>query len=124
MPVRFCRNCNNLLYPQEDKDYFRREHRRRLLYVCRHCAYREVVRDLAEPVHRHVVHHTANEKTTVRLDVHLDPTLPRTQHVTCSKCGYHEAVYFQSPVGRNDEALVLVFVCVRCKNTWLSSDEQ
>ena len=123
MPVRFCQVCSNLLYPQEDREYFRRERKRRLLYVCRVCGHRQVAEDLSIPVHRHVVPHAANEKTAVRVDVQLDPTLPRTQQVRCQQCGNREAVYFQSPVGRNDEALVLVFTCTVCGNRWLSSDE-
>lgn len=123
MPVRFCSECNNVLYPQEDKEHYRRNNQRRLLYVCRNCPHREVAEDLSVPVHRHVVQHAANEKTTQVVDVTLDPTLPHTQQVTCQQCGTREAVYFQSPVGRNDEALVLVFTCVNCRHTWLSSDE-
>lgn len=63
------------------------------------------------------------EKTTINYDVVLDPTLPRTYRARCPKCNHSEAVYYQSPVGKNDEALILVFVCVECNNKWLSSDE-
>lgn len=62
---------------------------------------------------------------TITYDVALDPTLPRTYSAKCPQadCSGTEAVYYQSPVGKNDEALVLVFVCVACQQTWLSSDE-
>ena len=60
---------------------------------------------------------------SITYDVSLDPTLPRTFSAKCPDCGGSEAVYFQSPVGKNDEALVLVFVCVTCSKQWLSSDE-
>lgn len=56
-------------------------------------------------------------------DVSLDPTLPRTNNAPCPKCSQSEAVYYQSPVGKNDEALVLVFVCCTCQHKWLSSDQ-
>ncbi len=58
-------------------------------------------------------------------DVAADPALARTYDVTCKMCEGGEAVYYQSPVGKNDEALVLVFVCVNpeCNHRWLSSDE-
>lgn len=59
----------------------------------------------------------------ISYDVVLDPTLPHTYNYTCPECSHQEAVYYQSPVGKNDEALVLVFVCVNCNNTWLSSDQ-
>jgi DNA-directed RNA polymerase subunit M/transcription elongation factor TFIIS len=58
-------------------------------------------------------------------DVASDPALARTYDVKCKACDRTEAVYYQSPVGKNDEALVLVFVCTNrdCKNVWLSSDD-
>lgn len=61
---------------------------------------------------------------SITYDVALDPTLPRTYDAPCPKeeCEGREAVYYQSPVGKNDEALILVFVCVQCSHTWLSSD--
>lgn len=59
----------------------------------------------------------------VTFDVVRDPTMPRTYNATCPSCSKREAVYYQSPVGRNDEALVLVFVCANCSQTWLSSDD-
>lgn len=57
-------------------------------------------------------------------DVAADPALARTYDVICKGCQGTEAVYYQSPVGKNDEALVLVFVCVNpaCQQRWLSSD--
>lgn len=64
-----------------------------------------------------------SEKMAMHYDVVLDPTLPRTYNYTCPHCNTQEAVYYQSPVGKNDEALVLVFVCVQCSHKWLSSDE-
>lgn len=69
-------------------------------------------------------HHLSvcREKTVVSYDVTLDPTLPRTHSVKCPECDNKEAVYYQSPVGKNDEALVLVFICVICSHKWLSSD--
>lgn len=56
-------------------------------------------------------------------DVKQDPTLPRTFETPCKECGHREAVYFQVPVGKNDEMLVLHFVCVNCGNNWYSSDD-
>lgn len=62
---------------------------------------------------------------SITYDVALDPTLPRTYEAKCpeQECNGTEAVYYQSPVGRHDEALILVFVCVNCQRTWLSSDD-
>ena len=34
--IRFCQECNNMLYPKEDKD------NKVLLYACRNCDYRQL----------------------------------------------------------------------------------
>lgn len=69
--------------------------------------------------------HSEKLKSQMLYDVASDPALARTYAVKCGDCGGTEAVYYQSPVGKNDEALVLVFVCVKsdCNKKWLSSDQ-
>lgn len=56
-----------------------------------------------------------SEKMEMNYDVTQDPTLPHTYNASCPDC--------VCTVGKNDEALVLVFVCVRCSKIWLSSEE-
>jgi DNA-directed RNA polymerase II subunit RPB9 len=65
-------------------------------------------------------------KSQMLYDVSADPALARTYDVRCKKCDGAEAVYYQSPVGKNDEALVLIFVCTNrlCGYQWLSSDPE
>lgn len=69
--------------------------------------------------------HSEKLKSQMLYDVASDPALARTYDVKCKKCEGNEAVYYQSPVAKNDEALVLVFVCVNpdCGQRWLSSDD-
>lgn len=50
-------------------------------------------------------------KHSVVPDLSLDPTLPRTKKATCPKCGYGEAVFFQSHDKQVDSAMTLYFVC-------------
>ncbi|CDF35768.1 unnamed protein product [Chondrus crispus] len=123
MPVKFCSNCNNMLYPRENTKELRRTGKKELIYSCRNCFAVQVIQVPNEAVYKNVVVHTAEEKMSITYDVSLDPTLPRTFSAKCPDCSGSEAVYFQSPVGKNDEALVLVFVCVTCSKQWLSSDE-
>mmetsp|Transcript_81 Transcript_81/g.139 ORF Transcript_81/g.139 Transcript_81/m.139 type:complete len:113 (-) Transcript_81:1397-1735(-) len=111
-----------MLYPMEDKETLRTKGQRKLLYVCRTCHTKEEAGSLRIPVYRNVVSHTLQEKTVQLYDVASDPTLPKTHEVKCRNCGNSEACYFQSPVGKNDDALVLYFVCTSCSETWLSSD--
>ncbi|KAD5507829.1 hypothetical protein E3N88_15532 [Mikania micrantha] len=86
--MKFCRECNNILYPKEDKD------QKTLLYACRNCDHQEVAENNC--VYRNEIHHAVGERTQVLQDVAADPTLPRTKSVRCAQCGHGEAVFFQS----------------------------
>lgn len=57
--LRFCPESNDLLYPKEDKE------RKRLVYVCRSCQYREDADPSDWCVYRNEVHHTSKEKSVV-----------------------------------------------------------
>ncbi|KAJ6429636.1 hypothetical protein OIU84_021106 [Salix udensis] len=85
--MKFCRECNNILYPREDRD------QKILLYACRNCDHQEIADDNC--VYRNEVHHSVAERTQVLQDVAADPTLPRTKAVTCTVCKHPEAVFFQ-----------------------------
>ncbi|CAD6255391.1 unnamed protein product [Miscanthus lutarioriparius] len=86
--MRFCRECNSILYPKEDRQ------NKVLLYACRNCEHQEVAD--SNCVYRNVVDHAAGELTQVLFeDVASDPTLPRTKSVRCAACGHGEAVFFQ-----------------------------
>nr|GLL47900.1 DNA-directed RNA polymerases II, IV and V subunit 9B isoform X2 [Ipomoea trifida] len=85
--VKFCCECNNILYPKEDKA------RKILLYACRNCDHQEEADN--NYVYRNVIEHSVDELTQVLQDVTEDPTLPRTKAVRCAECGHGEAVFFQ-----------------------------
>eukprot|EP01112_Ceratiomyxa_fruticulosa_P024101 TRINITY_DN958_c0_g1_i2.p1 TRINITY_DN958_c0_g1~~TRINITY_DN958_c0_g1_i2.p1 ORF type:complete len:192 (-),score=37.65 TRINITY_DN958_c0_g1_i2:339-872(-) len=109
--MNFCRECNNMLYPKEDKM------NRVLLLACRNCDHQE---EATNPrVYRNEIKHTAEEKTTIVQDVSSDPTLPRTKSTRCQRCGHREAVFFQAASG-SDEGMTLFFVCCNtsCGNRW------
>ncbi|KAF8776581.1 hypothetical protein HU200_003300 [Digitaria exilis] len=139
--MKFCRECNNILYPKEDRE------QKVLLYACRNCDHQEVADNNC--VYRNVVHHSAGEFTQVLQDVAGDPTLPRTKDVRCSVCGHGEAVFFQvgylflqrpydnctyfrasitmarihlllQATARGEEGMTLFFVCCNpsCGNRW------
>lgn len=107
IPLRFCPNSNDLLYPKEDRQ------NKRLVYFCRNCDYTVVA---SEPcVHRRKIFHSASEATTVIHDVRTDPTLPRSKDVQCSICETREAVFFSQTT---TEGMSLFFQCVSCGNKW------
>ncbi|KAK4433876.1 DNA-directed RNA polymerases II, IV and V subunitA [Sesamum alatum] len=109
--MKFCRECNNILYPKEDKE------QKILLYACRNCDHQEVADNNC--VYRNEIHHSVGERTQVLQDVAADPTLPRTKSVRCASCGHGEAVFFQA-TARGEEGMTLFFVCCNpnCGHRW------
>lgn len=109
--MKFCRECNNILYPKEDRE------QKVLLYACRNCDHQEVADNNC--VYRNEVFHSADERTQVLQDVASDPTLPRTKSVRCAKCQHGEAVFFQA-TARGEEGMTLFFVCCNpnCGHRW------
>ncbi|OAY73342.1 DNA-directed RNA polymerases II, IV and V subunit 9A-like [Ananas comosus] len=109
--MKFCRECNNILYPKEDRE------RKILLFACRNCEHQEVSDNNC--VYRNEVLHSVGERTQILQDVASDPTLPRTKTVRCAACGHPEAVFFQAP-SRGEEGMTLFFVCCNpnCGHRW------
>ncbi|XP_047311613.1 DNA-directed RNA polymerases II, IV and V subunit 9B-like [Impatiens glandulifera] len=109
--MKFCCECNNLLYPKEDKE------RKVLLLACRHCDYQEIADNNC--VYRNVVHHAVEERTQILHDLTADPALPRTKSVRCTLCGHGEAFFFQSTI-RGEDGMTLFFLCCNneCRNRW------
>ncbi|XP_072286777.1 DNA-directed RNA polymerase II subunit RPB9 [Pyxicephalus adspersus] len=110
--IRFCQECNNMLYPKEDKE------NRILLYACRNCDYQQEADNCCIYVNK--ITHEVDELTQIIADVSQDPTLPRTEDHPCSKCGHKEAVFFQSHSARAEDAMRLYYVCTapHCGHRW------
>ncbi|KAF8016292.1 hypothetical protein BT93_H1714 [Corymbia citriodora subsp. variegata] len=109
--MKFCCECNNILYPKEDKE------QKILLFACRNCEHQEVADNYC--VYRNEIHHSVGERTQVLQDVAADPTLPRTKSVRCAQCNHGEAVFFQA-TARGEEGMTLFFVCCNpnCGYRW------
>ncbi|XP_069854851.1 DNA-directed RNA polymerase II subunit RPB9 isoform X1 [Dipodomys merriami] len=75
--IRFCQECNNMLYPKEDKE------NRILLYACRNCDYQQEADNSCIYVNK--ITHEVDELTQIIADVSQDPTLPRTEDHPCQK---------------------------------------
>ncbi|CAI5758113.1 unnamed protein product [Candida verbasci] len=112
---RFCEECNNMLYPKEDKTGAEP----RLLYACRNCGYTELASD--PKVYRHELMTTIGETAGAVKDIGQDPTLPRSNK-QCIYCGYDECVFFQSQQRRKDTSMTLFYVCLNddCKRIFQS----
>lgn len=109
----FCPECNNMLYPKEDKA------NKRLLFACRHCAFSTLA--TTNLVYANSLTQTTISSLIITPELTLDPTLQRTKKVTCNRCGHTEAVFF----ARSEERMELVFVCcnLECAHYWVQGEK-
>jgi DNA-directed RNA polymerase II subunit RPB9 len=105
--MRFCKECNNLLYPRENVE------QRKLEYACKLCPFvdknitgscvwvNELIKNTTSGLE--VVNSDLN-KVCMYSSIYFiisnsyepqDPTLQRSRTVECSRCGHNEAVLFQ-----------------------------
>jgi len=110
--IRFCPECNNMLYPKEDKE------NRALLYACRNCDFKQLADNHCVYVNK--IMHEVDELTQIVADVISDPTLPITKDHPCAKCCNRSAVFFQSQSRRAEEEMRLYYVCTnsQCTHRW------
>ena len=110
--IKFCQECNNMLYPKEDKE------NKQLLYACRNCDYKELANNNCIYVNKIV--NEVNSLTSINTDVIGDPTMPRSNEHPCPRCHHREAVFFQSDSQKSDDEMKLYYVCtnVSCTHRW------
>lgn len=104
---RFCLECNNMLYPKEDRV------NQQLLYSCRNCMYTEKAENPL--IYRNELISAIGDTAGVTQDLASDPTLPRS-NIECPKCHEHECVFFQSQQRRAETTMILFYVCVYCSH--------
>ncbi|VDO22293.1 unnamed protein product [Brugia timori] len=97
--IKFCPECNNMLYPKEDKE------NRQLLYACRNCDHKQLSENPCIYVNK--LMHEVDELTQIVADVVHDPTLPKTEDHPCPMCRGREAVFFQAQSRRAENLVML-----------------
>lgn len=111
--VRFCSECNNMLYPKEQRST------RSLYYICKNCDHQEPA--VGYIVSTNNILRKGINRNAGRVDLASDPTLPRTSRVKCPRCSYHQAVFFHERDRFADApSLTLTFVCcnINCNYQW------
>ncbi len=115
--MEFCEECNNLLQPREDKES------RELVFACRSC-------DHQRPADSNRVKYNEIRKGAEKLDTDIgdqaaDPSLARVkdQSLVCEQCGHTEIAFRQSPYRRDEDPMVLLFMCCNqhCRHVWLQN---
>ncbi|WOO80669.1 DNA-directed RNA polymerase II subunit RPB9 [Vanrija pseudolonga] len=109
--LKFCGECNNLLYPRSDNNS------KVLLYQCRNCNYSEnaVAEDNWAPcVYKNDLLTVAMEQAGETKDLETDPTLQR-KAIPCPKCHHEGAVFYQDQAKRHTTNMTLFYYCMNCK---------
>ena len=126
MSMRFCKECNNMLYPTENKE------NSLLKFECKICDYSETVEKNSQETNLVYRNEIKLGQTAVKIDPNIinDSTYARTNNITCPKCGYHQAIYFQNP-NINDPGMKLVLLCCNkdfegnyCGKWWFKEKEE
>jgi DNA-directed RNA polymerase II subunit RPB9 len=109
--MRFCKECNNMLYPTENKD------NKTLKFLCKNCNYFETTDNNKEETNCVYRNEVRLKQSAIKIDPCIveDPTYSRTKNFPCPTCGYNEAIFFQNP-NTNDTGMKLIFVCCNKKN--------
>ncbi|KAL3664013.1 hypothetical protein V7S43_010900 [Phytophthora oleae] len=103
--MRFCRECNNMLYPSQDREI------RRLVFRCRNCGQSEDVEENCIYANE-LVKDTRVQLDVLPGDVIDDPTLQRDYDVVCPNCDHNGAVFIRSQDGVKQSTLALIWVCL------------
>ncbi|CAK4077261.1 unnamed protein product, partial [Aphanomyces euteiches] len=103
--MRFCRECNNMLYPSQDREL------KRLTFTCRNCGHNEEVPESCIYVNK-LVKDARNQMDILPDDIIDDPTLQRDYDVTCPVCGGQGAAFIRSHDGVKQSTLALIWICL------------
>ena len=120
MSIRFCQKCGNMLTPSE-KD-------KTLIYRCdnencdneKEAPAKKSNKDKDNNlVYRNEIK-LGQTKVKINNSIINDPTYARSFNISCPKCGYKEAIYFQNP-NINDAGMKFMYVC--CNKNYNNTDE-
>lgn len=110
--VKFCPECNNILYPKENKS------QKQLFYFCRNCEHLEDAED--HLIYRNHINFKSPIESSKEMDILSDPTFPRSFSVECPFCKNREAIYYVSTENNKEKPLDLTYLCTngKCGKRW------
>ncbi|CAG2179021.1 unnamed protein product, partial [Oppiella nova] len=103
--LTFCPECNNILYPRQNKQL------KRLMYICRTCLFEREANVNQNCVYLNNIKHDINELAQINAEMIADPTLARTSQHPCPKCKRKEAVFMQGSLRQSDDDMKLYYIC-------------
>eukprot|EP00835_Amoeboradix_gromovi_P004763 NODE_393_length_9450_cov_0.506791.p6 type:complete len:139 gc:universal NODE_393_length_9450_cov_0.506791:791-375(-) len=112
--LSFCRECGNLLYPEEDKEA------KILNMRCKNCDYITVAESTL--IYRNELKHDdLRGSGSLNQDTVFDMTLPKISK-GCPDCKTVKAIYFSNRSTSKNADLRLTFLCTGCKNPYSEED--
>lgn len=117
--MRFCKECDNMLYPKEQIIGDGENSSGRLVYDCRICGFFEKAKqgdEIDNCVYKSD-HSKMSEGFNIDKECIRDPTLSRRKNIKChnENCSHTEAVTFTNPT---KDRMNLIFVCTKCSTFW------
>ncbi|ETW28178.1 hypothetical protein PFFCH_04335 [Plasmodium falciparum FCH/4] len=104
--VRFCEECNNILYAKSDRKS------KKLIYVCRSCEYISLKpNENNNIVARINYNYDRKEDIYIHPETKNDPALGRVRDWVCKQCGNNEAVFLQLAEKISYNPMALIYVC-------------
>ena len=90
--IKFCKECNNMLYPKEDVS------NKRLLYACRNCGFSEPSNKSCVYVNNLIENY--DELRCINTDIVQDPALPRSYHYFVQSVKTRRRCSFNPTIGQ------------------------
>ena len=114
--LSFCKECGNLLYPDEDRES------KTLNSRCRNCDFVTIAESTL--IYRNELQRDdLKSGTKLNEDIVYDRTLPRIKK-GCPDCKEQNAIFFSNRSTSKNADLRLTFVCSECKNQYSEEDFQ
>eukprot|EP01128_Nolandella_sp_AFSM9_P010863 TRINITY_DN7580_c0_g1_i1.p2 TRINITY_DN7580_c0_g1~~TRINITY_DN7580_c0_g1_i1.p2 ORF type:complete len:112 (-),score=33.70 TRINITY_DN7580_c0_g1_i1:178-513(-) len=111
--MQFCRECNHMLYPEEDQQ------QKMLMLTCRNCNFKEEAAN--KKVFTHQIAELEEQKAIPWKQIANDVTLPRSYAGECRECDGTEIVYLQV---QYKTKVSLYYVCATCGAHWTQDIEE
>lgn len=119
--MKFCKQCDNMLYYNYKIDTIDNEEINTLYYYCRKCGENETIQH-NELIKEITYEKKQNKIVNVNKNIKYDPTIPHIKNMNCpnSECVSNKTtkepdiIYYRY----NEEDIKYVYMCVYCDTMW------
>ncbi len=111
--MKFCRQCNNMLYSIEERES-------KAYLKCRSCPYEEEVTEENPVVYEHNLEQDTSVQYSINPYLKYDPTLPTFTTMVCPNetCTTHGGPSNIKGIKLDTRKLLWFYQCVACGMTW------